>query len=164
MCVVSRSPASCASRCHDSKLNGCGTQRIAVIRVVLDHQESTARTNQRGKAPHGSDLPVARHEVEAVRGHDPVQASDLERAVEVRDEGLEADGREADGHRPSVCTERSGVAIHRNHGGARPEQLGERERERATPGADVRPALAGSDTIETGAQQRDVVGVVHRAD
>ena len=90
-----------------------------------------------------------------------VERPEVRRIGQIAHPGLELDIGEACGHRLRIDRERLGIAVERDHGRAGSQQVGQRERERAAPGADIRPSLTGGDAVEAGPQQRDVVGVVH---
>ena len=106
--------------------------RVAAIGVVLDDDERAARPEVRGQRPDHDDLPVARHEVEAVRGDEAVEpraASSGRR--EVGDERRPARRRETARRRPRRWCAAPRVAVDRDDPAAGSEQVGERQRERA---------------------------------
>jgi hypothetical protein len=135
--------------------------RVAAIRVVLDNDEPATRPDERGKPANHLDLAVARDVVKAVRGDDAVKRPEVRRIGQIAHPGLELDIGGARGHRLRIDREGPGIAVERDHARAMPEQVGQCERERATPGADIRPALTGRDAFEAGPQLRDVIGVIH---
>ena len=134
---------------------------VASVGVVLDDEEAAARPDERSKPANNLDLAVARDVVKAVRGDDPVKWPEVRRIGQIAHPGFELDIGEACGHRLRVGRERRGIAVERDHRRTRSEQVGQGERERSAPGADIRPTLTGGNAVEAGPQQRDVVGVVH---
>ena len=135
-------PAAAARRFPRSRRERMRHPRIAAVGVVLDDDERRARPEVRGQGPDGRDLPIARrrsagcwprpgHRAAAGRaGPSGRRRASSGRRREPRRDGL------------GVRRERAGVAVHGDDLRARPEQVGQGERERAVARADVRPGAA----------------------
>ncbi len=105
-----------------------------------------------------ADLPVARYEMQAVRGDQAVERRQRQRGRQVPDQRRELDGREAgrDGRR--IRPERPRVAIHGHDPRARPEQVGQGQGERPLPCPDIGPGTAGRRDARHAAARRDPHG------
>jgi hypothetical protein len=107
---------------------------------------------------HG-DLTVARDEVEAVGGDQPVEIGKRERLGQVGHASLDRDLREPRPHDGRILLKGSPIAIDRDDPPTRPQQVGEREGERPLPRPDVRPRPARRHCRP---HERDVIRVIHR--
>src|SRR4051794_17234411 len=98
--------------------------------------------------------------MEAVRGEAAVERAVRERMAEVGATGVDLDGWEAAADRVLEGRERSAIAVDREDRSSWPEEVSQREREGALPCPELEPALARA--LDAGADQADVVGVIHR--
>src|SRR4051794_17038114 len=98
--------------------------------------------------------------MEAVRGEDAIERAVRERIAEVGATGVDLDGWEAAADCVLERREGSAIAVERDDLATLSEQVSEGERERPLPCAELEPALARA--LDAGADQADVVGVIHR--
>ena len=95
----------------------------------------------------------------------PSSGARAEIGHEVGGQLTEVHGRESRGHRPRLIAQGAGITIHGHDPAGRAEEVGEREGERAGPRTEVRPEGAiRPGRVHGTAQQRDMVGVIHRRD
>ncbi len=140
--------------------------RIAAVGVVLDQDEPAARAEQRRDSP--DDRDVVGLEVQRVGHHDPGERRQVvcaEVAREVGNDLAEHGRREACRHGRGLLTERPGVAIDRHDPAARPEKVGQGEREGARARPEVGPVGAtGPGRLDAAPQELDMVVVIHGAE
>ena len=154
-----------ASPGHDPALNGFGTHGLPRSASYSTTRNGAARPEVRGKVPDDRRLPVAGDEMEAVRGHEPVERRQLERAGQVGHLRQPCRRGEALGHPPVVLPEgapsRSTATIVAP-GPSRSASARVNAPSPAPMSAQVagRPA-SGSGRVTAVAEQRDVVAVVH---
>jgi hypothetical protein len=134
--------------------------RVAAICVVLDDHEAPARPQVRGERSDDRHLPVPRDVVQAVGRHQAVQKGQIQRPGQVGDQRREIDVGKPRTDGGLVRPQRPRIAIDRRDPAARPEQVGERQRECTLPCSDVGPRPA---RLDRGPEQPDVIRVVHAA-
>ena len=114
-----------------------------------------ARSERGGQAGEDRDLSIATHEMQAVGGDDAVERRQRATAASApgRPRGPPGDRREARAGRPRRPSAGPRVAIDGEDRGARPEQVGEGQGERAGAGAEVGPhgAVGGRHRLAAGA-------------
>jgi len=130
---------------------------IAAVRVVLDDDEATERQERPADGAE-SGLSVL-DEVEAVRGEHPIERAVRERLGEVESARLHSGRRKGAVDARLRLPEGPSVAIGREDLGARPEHVGERERECALTGPELEPS--GPRPLHPAADERDMIGMVH---
>lgn len=130
---------------------------VATVGVVLDDQEP-ARGRER--VANGAKRGVAvADEVEAVRRENAVERAVRDGIRQVEGARLEMRARKGASHPDLELAQSACVAVGRENVGARPEDIGEGERERPLPCPELQPPRAGA--LDPAADQRDVVSVVH---
>ncbi len=125
-------------------VNGCGTQGLP-----RSASYSTTMNGAPGRRCDASDRMTATWRSRGTKWRllaatNPSSGGSARRGGEVGDEGRQRQDREARGQDFRVRPQRAGVPIERDDPGARAEQVGEGQRERPLPRADVRPGAAGA--------------------
>ena len=126
-------------------MNGCGTHGLPRSASYSTTTNAPARPEVRGECPDDRDLPIARDVMEAVGRNETVQLGEVERTGQVGVQRRVFDIGEARPDRRLVRAQRPPISIDRHDPPARPEQIGEGQRERALPRPDVGPRAAGLD-------------------
>lgn len=132
---------------------------VAVVRVVLDHDQPPARPEYRAdRREHGSSIP---DEVEAVGGKHPVERPAWQASGEVARGHRHRDAGEAMGHGLGRGEQRPCVPVDRADRAGRSEDVGEGLGERPLAGTQLEPSRPRA--FDAAADQGNVIGVVHRS-
>ena len=135
--------------------------RVAPIRVVLDHDQATARHEDRPCA--AQDLDRVRDEVEAIGRKDTIERTAGQRVPKIADLRLEVAPGELARQLRGEPAERRAVAIERDNHRSWSEQIGQGKGEGALPCPELEPASARGQTRrgDPGPDQGDMIAVVH---